>query len=48
MNKALEMPENASNPDFIMGYQKKQRELEQKMYEWELLAEELENLRAEA
>ncbi len=48
MNKALEMPENASNPDFIMGYQKKQRELEQKMYEWELLAEELENLRTEA
>lgn len=47
MNKALEMPENASNPTFIMDYQKKQRELEQKMYEWELLSEELENLKAD-
>ncbi|MFZ4583029.1 MAG: ABC-F family ATP-binding cassette domain-containing protein, partial [Paludibacter sp.] len=42
MNKKLELPEFASDSDFIMQYQKKQRELEHKMYEWELLSEELE------
>jgi ATP-binding cassette subfamily F protein 3 len=45
MNKKLELPEFASDSDFIMQYQKKQRELEHKMYEWELLSEELEDLR---
>ncbi|MBP8783184.1 MAG: ABC-F family ATP-binding cassette domain-containing protein [Paludibacter sp.] len=47
MNKKLELPEFASDSDFIMSYQKKQRELEQKMYEWEILSEELDTLKAE-
>lgn len=47
MNKMLEQPEYASDSEFIMSYQKKQRELEHKMYEWELLSEELENLKSE-
>ncbi|MEZ7865875.1 MAG: ABC-F family ATP-binding cassette domain-containing protein [Paludibacteraceae bacterium] len=41
----LENPAKASDPEFIMLLQKKQRELEQKMYEWEILAEELEKLK---
>ncbi len=45
MNKQLELPEFASDSDFILLYQKKQRELEHKMYEWEILAEVLENLK---
>ncbi len=45
MNKQLELPEFASDSDFIVLYQKKQRELEHKMYEWELLVEELEGLK---
>jgi ATP-binding cassette subfamily F protein 3 len=45
MNKQLELPEKASDADFILLYQKKQRELEQKMYEWEILCEELEKIR---
>lgn len=45
MNKQLELPEIASDSDFILLYQKKQRELEHKMYEWELLVEELESLK---
>ena len=47
MNKQLELPEHASDSDFIMLYQKKQRELEHKMYEWEILSEEVEKLKAE-
>ena len=47
MNKKLELPEFASDSDFIMSYQKKQRELEQKMYECEILREELDTLKAE-
>lgn len=46
MQTQLENPEKASDPEFIMLLQKKQRELEQKMYEWEILAEELEELKA--
>lgn len=46
MNKQLELPEFASDSEFIVLYQKKQRELEHKMYEWELLVEELEELTA--
>lgn len=46
MQAQLENPEKASDPEFIMLLQKKQRELEQKMYEWEILAEELEALKA--
>jgi len=45
MNQKLQLPEFASDSDFIMHYQKKQRELEHKMYEWELLSEELEEQR---
>ncbi len=48
MNKQIEQPEYASDSDFIILYQKKQRELEHKMYEWELLVEELEELTAPA
>jgi len=45
MNKMLELPEKASDNEFILLYQKKQRELEQKIYEWEILSEEFENLK---
>ena len=44
MQKQLENPEKASDAGFIMLLQKKQRELEQKMYEWEILSEELADL----
>ena len=44
MQNQLEMPEKASDPEFIMLLQRKQRELEQKMYEWEILSEELDEL----
>jgi len=47
MDKQLQMPEKASDNEYILLYQKKQRELEQKMYEWELLNEELEDLKIE-
>lgn len=47
MDKLLELPEKASDNGFIMLYQNKQRELEQKMYEWELLNEELETIKSE-
>ncbi|MDR3652663.1 MAG: ABC-F family ATP-binding cassette domain-containing protein [Paludibacter sp.] len=47
MDKLLQLPEKASDNEFILLYQKKQRELEQKMYEWELLNEELEQLVSE-
>ena len=45
MDKILETPEKASDNQYIQLYQKKQRELEQKVYEWELLCEELEELK---
>jgi ATP-binding cassette, subfamily F, member 3 len=44
MDKLLQLPEKASDNEYIMLYQKKQKELEQKVYEWEILGEELENL----
>ena len=47
MDKVLEQPEKASDNHYIQLYQKKQRELEQKVYEWELLCEELEIMKAE-
>jgi len=47
MDKLLELSENASNNDFIQNYQKKQREMEQKIYEWEILSEEVDRLKAE-
>ena len=47
LSNKLEIIENASDPEFIQSFQKKQRELEHKMYEWEILCEELENLKIE-
>ncbi len=47
MDKLLQLPEKASDSDFILLYQKKQRELKQKMYEWEILSEELDNLKTD-
>ncbi|MDD4990711.1 MAG: ABC-F family ATP-binding cassette domain-containing protein [Paludibacter sp.] len=47
MDKLLQLPEKASDNEYIMLYQKKQRELEQKVYEWEILSEDLENLMSE-
>ncbi|MCQ2217218.1 MAG: ABC-F family ATP-binding cassette domain-containing protein [Paludibacteraceae bacterium] len=47
IEKLLEDPENATNTNLFDEYKKKQHELEQKMYEWELLSEELENLKNE-
>ena len=44
MDVKLQLPEKASDNEYIMLYQKKQRELEQKVYEWEILSEELEEL----
>jgi ATP-binding cassette subfamily F protein 3 len=44
MDKLLQLPEKASDNVYIMLYQKKHREMEQKVYEWEILSEELENL----
>jgi len=46
IEKLLELPQNASDNKFIMSYQSKQRDLEQKVYEWELLSEELSTLQA--
>jgi len=46
MSQKLQLPEFATDSDFIMKFQKKQRELEHKMYEWELLSEDLEELRS--
>lgn len=47
MNQMLLQNEHASDPNFIMEYQKVQRELEHKMYEWELQCEALETLKTE-
>lgn len=45
MEAQMQQSEVASDPDFVMKFQKKQRELEQKMYEWEILNEELDTLK---
>jgi len=47
MDKELQQPEKAADNEYILLYQKKQRELEQKVYEWEILCEELEELKAQ-
>lgn len=44
----LQDPQNATNTALFEEYKKKKHELEQKMYEWELLSEELETVRAQA
>lgn len=46
MDELLQLPEKASDNEYIMLYQRKQRELEQKVYEWEILCEELEEIKA--
>ena len=48
IEKELENPENATNNHLFDEYKKKQHELEQKMYEWELQSEELEKIKAES
>jgi ATP-binding cassette subfamily F protein 3 len=45
MDELLQLPEKASDNEYIMLYQRKQRELEQKVYEWEILCEELEEIK---
>lgn len=47
MQQELNDPSKASDHEFILLYQKKQRELEQKIYEWEILSEKLEELKVE-
>lgn len=47
MSKQLEIFEFATDPDFIQLFQKKQRDQEHKLYEWEILCEQLENLKME-
>lgn len=44
MNRTLQIPEKAADNEFITLYQKKQREMEQKVYEWEILSEQLNQL----
>ena len=44
MEGLLQNPDYASDPSFIIKLQARQRELEQKLYEWELLSEQLEAL----
>ncbi|NDP21555.1 MAG: ABC-F family ATP-binding cassette domain-containing protein [Paludibacter sp.] len=46
MDEMLQLPDKASDNEYIMLYQRKQREMEQKIYEWELLNEELEDIKA--
>jgi ATP-binding cassette subfamily F protein 3 len=45
MESQLQDPVYASDSSFIIQLQAKQRDLERKLYEWELLSEQLENLR---
>jgi len=45
MENQMQQPEIASDADFVMKLQRLQRELEQKMYEWEILSEEFERLK---
>ena len=47
IEKELENPQEATNDALFSEYKKKQHELEQKMYEWEILSGELESMRGE-
>ncbi|MCL2596735.1 MAG: ABC-F family ATP-binding cassette domain-containing protein [Paludibacter sp.] len=47
MTMQLDIAENAANHNFIILYQKKQHELEQKLYEWEILSEKVEEWQKE-
>jgi len=44
IEKELENPQESTNETLFSEYKKKQHELEQKMYEWEILSEELDEL----
>ena len=46
MEEQLQIPDKASDVDFVIQLQKKQHKLEQKLYEWELLGEQLEDLKS--
>ncbi len=47
IEEALGNPQNASNTALFDEYGKKKHELEQKMYEWEILSEELESIKSQ-
>lgn len=47
IEQALVQPENAANVSFVASYTQKKRALEQKYYEWELLAEDVETKKNE-
>ncbi|MBR5972537.1 MAG: ABC-F family ATP-binding cassette domain-containing protein [Paludibacteraceae bacterium] len=47
IEESLGNPENASNTALFDEYGKKKHELEQKMYEWEILSEELETIKSQ-
>ena len=42
------MANGLSNEEILTSYGKKKKELEQQLYEWEILTEELEELRNQA
>jgi ATP-binding cassette subfamily F protein 3 len=46
-NQLLTLTENAANPDFVQKYQKSQRLLEQKLYEWEIQSAAVEEIQKE-
>ena len=48
IEKAMELPNNASDMTFVAKYTQKKHVLEQKCYEWELLSEELEQKKKES
>ena len=45
MESKLQEAVYASDPEFIMRLQALQRELERKLYEWELLSEQVDSLK---
>ena len=47
MEKMLQKPENVADGTLFQKYEAKKHELEQKMYEWEILGEETEQLKAQ-
>ncbi|MBP5136614.1 MAG: ATP-binding cassette domain-containing protein [Paludibacteraceae bacterium] len=47
IEEELQKPENATDGTLFQKYEAKKHELEQKMYEWEILGEETESLRAQ-
>jgi ATP-binding cassette subfamily F protein 3 len=45
IEKKLEDPQYATDENLFAEYKKRQHELKQKMYEWEIMSEEMENLK---